>query len=141
MGTHCTVRHYFLCIKKCKNIVNCDYCSKIPPQIPYFEKLDPLPDPIPDVDMTHYKPFESVWGTCTSETHRPSMKENSGISKKTKSRKRKLPGPEKVQDDPQPIECRKSAETVRSFISCYMCGKSRCLYSSRKLSYEQQVKF
>ncbi|KAK6186795.1 hypothetical protein SNE40_006067 [Patella caerulea] len=149
MDTHCTLRHYFLCIKKCKNIVNCDYCSKNPPQIPNFEKLDPLPDPVPDVDMTHYKPFESVWGTCTSETHRPSMKENSGtgISKKTKSRKRKLPttthtsaDAEKVQDDPQPIDCRKSAETVRSFVSCYMCGKPRCLYSSRKLTDEQQVK-
>ena len=66
----CQLRHYSFCIKKCgKN--DCKICKK--PRLPVnvFEEVMFLPDPIPQ-DDGHYKSFEDVYGTKTTEEHRPS---------------------------------------------------------------------
>lgn len=67
----CRERHYLFCIKKCGDL-NCGLCK--PPRLPLdvFSKICFIPDPIPGVDG-HYLPFEKVYGTETTEKHRPSQ--------------------------------------------------------------------
>ncbi|CAG8853289.1 40035_t:CDS:1, partial [Gigaspora margarita] len=47
-----------------------------------FELLKQLPDPIPGNDL-HYKSFEELYGTTTTEEHRPSLKNSKPITSKT----------------------------------------------------------
>ena len=67
----CQQRHYLFCIKKCGKL-DCDICK--PPRLPpeAFNTLVFLPDPVPQGDG-HYKPFDTIYNTVTSEEHRPSL--------------------------------------------------------------------
>ncbi|CAG8806607.1 44727_t:CDS:2, partial [Gigaspora margarita] len=47
-----------------------------------FELLKQLPDPFPSNDL-HYKSFEELYGTITTEEHRPSLKNSKPITSKT----------------------------------------------------------
>ena len=62
----CVVRHYHFSIKKC-GLSECSICK--PPRLPdeIFKSLHCLPDPIPDSDGEHYKSFDDVYGTKTTE--------------------------------------------------------------------------
>ena len=42
-------------------------------------------------------------------------------------------------EGPTTKEIRCTAETVRAYSNCYMCGKPRCFYANQKLSREQRV--
>ena len=59
-------------VKKC-GLTECFICGvpRLPPDV--FEKLSHLPDPIPEGD--HYKKFDDVYGTPTTEMYMPSLKE------------------------------------------------------------------
>ena len=63
-------------INKCGKL-DCSICLplRLPSEI--FGTLSFLPDPVPDDDH-HYKKFDDLYGTSTSEEHRPSLKDSKG---------------------------------------------------------------
>ena len=67
----CQAGHYTFDILKCGKS-SCNLCS--PPQLPLkiFEKLHHMPYSVPG-DDGHYLTFVEVFGTTTSEEHRPSF--------------------------------------------------------------------
>ena len=71
---HCKVRHYMFSVKKCVD----PSCICKPPRLSreQFDSLHHLPDPVPDGD--HYKKFENLYGSTTTEQHRPSLQECKG---------------------------------------------------------------
>ena len=69
----CQIKHYAFSIKKCGKL-DCSIC--LPPRLPpeEFGTLSFLPDPVPSPDDDqHYKKFDELYGTPTSEKHRPSV--------------------------------------------------------------------
>ena len=62
-------------VMKCADI-SCLVCKA--PRLPedVFQSLHHVPDPVPNGD--HYKDFAALYGTETSEQHKPSSKDNSG---------------------------------------------------------------
>ena len=77
---HCCVRrHYVFVVRKC-GVSTCDICG--PPCLPesVFSSLHTLPDPMPD-EEGHYKKFADLYGTKTTESHRPSLKKKSNKRK------------------------------------------------------------
>ncbi len=113
---HCQIRHYSFCITKCKDSA-CPYHNepRLPPQL--FAKLHPLPDPILAQDVSHYKTFHEVYGTPTTDVHRPSLKSQQKIS-------------HEVPFSPSAA----SACRVRRVVQCDECDKPRVIHSSRKLT-------
>ena len=75
-----------------------------------------LPDPVPGEDG-HYLPFESVYGTTTSEKDRPSLSQ-------TKKRKKTLPFIASIQH----------AKNTNLMVECVVCGMWHLIYSRKKLS-------
>ena len=67
----CQSRHYSFCIKKCGE-PTCEICRPVRLPSEVFTSVHFLPDPVPGEDE-HYKPFDEVYGTETSESHRPSL--------------------------------------------------------------------
>ena len=111
----CQLRHYSFCIKKCGKL-DCDICK--PPRLPseVFEKLAFLPDPVPQGDG-HYKPFDTIYNTVTSEEHRPSL-QNHPVRQKT------LPFVASVQH----------AKNTNLMVQCEECEMWRLVYSKYKLT-------
>lgn len=74
LDKHSLRRHYFFSIKKCAEDP-CEYCKLHPSRMTpdSFASIHHLPDPMPAADAAHYKSFQDVFGTVTSEEHRPSM--------------------------------------------------------------------
>jgi len=72
---YCIQRHYFFDILKCGK-ADCDIC--LSPRLPahVFSTLNHLPDPVPGPEE-HYKKLSNVFGTRTTEEHRPSSKKRS----------------------------------------------------------------
>ncbi|XP_070538845.1 uncharacterized protein [Ptychodera flava] len=106
---HCTVRrHYYFMISKCGDI-SCKLCK--PPRLPQdvFQGIHKLPDPVPTEDGDHFKSFEELYGTETTEKFRPSL-----VSKQTALAQRDF-------------GFRLSGETVRRTILCTECSKARCV--------------
>ncbi|KAK6182622.1 hypothetical protein SNE40_010264 [Patella caerulea] len=87
---HCRERNYTFSIKKC--VENpCGFCLAHPPTLPesVFSSVYWLPDPVPGSEG-HYKSFSDLYGTVTSEEHRPSLnttKAKKDIRKRKKSSK------------------------------------------------------
>ena len=113
----CRFRHYQFSIKKC-GAEDCDICR--PPRLPQqtFEIVNVLPDPVPGEDE-HYLPFEKVYGTNTTEVHRPSS------SKRSKKQKT-LPFVASIQH----------VKNVNLMVQCEECGLWRIVYSKKKLSVQ-----
>ena len=111
----CQQRHYSYCIKKSGDSA-CGVCK--PPRLPpdTFSKIHFVPDPVPQADG-HYKSFEDVYGTVTTEEHRPSLAKRSGRSKT-------LPFVASVQH----------VRNVNLMVQCEECEMWRLLYSPHKLS-------
>ena len=108
----CRERHYFFDIKKCGDS-SCDMCK--PPRLPEeeFMKLKHLPDPVIAADG-HYKKFNEVFGTSTTEEERPSLQK---ISKK------RLPFYPSVQH----------VNNVKTMLMCDECGMWRLVYAKKNL--------
>src|SRR5436190_1078378 len=70
----CKSRHYFFQIKKCGE-ADCNICKPLKSDEVDFSQVHSLPDPIPSIDKTSYKEFSEVYGTITTEQHRPSLKQ------------------------------------------------------------------
>lgn len=120
MQSHCKVRHYMFSVKKC-NDIDCRICK--PPWLPpdVFCDIHHLPDPIPDGDK--YKDFEEVYGSQTSEKHRPSLSSPGG---KTHG----MPFPPSAQ----------YAKNVKVVLQCGECLKWRFLYCKYSLKRDQREK-
>lgn len=118
MQSHCKVRHYMFSVKKCTD-TNCSVCN--PPRLPtdVFSTIHHLPDPIPNGDK--YKDFEEVYGTQTSENHRPSL---SSPGAKTHG----MPFSPSAQ----------YAKNVKVVLQCGECFKWRVLYSKYSLKKDQR---
>ena len=67
----CQVRHYSFTIKKC-GVSSCSLCRPVRMPREAFDTLSFLPDPVPG-EGGHYRPFDDVFGTPTSEEFRPSL--------------------------------------------------------------------
>ena len=102
-------------MKKCGQD-DCTICK--PPRLPQeaFNDLHMLPDPVPG-DDGHYQPFERVYGTATSEEHRPSLLKR---SKKHKT----LPFIASIQH----------VKNTNLMIQCEECGMWRLVYAKKKLT-------
>lgn len=71
----CQERLYsFSIIKKCGS-TTCSICNPPRLAVEVFSTLHHLPDPVPDITGEHYRNFEDLYGTPTSEMYRPSMTE------------------------------------------------------------------
>ena len=94
-----------------------------------FEQLHRLPDPVPGEDM-HYKSFEDLYGTQTTEDHRPSLKnaKSKGKMKITRA-KHTMPF--------CPSAAR--AKNVGITVSCVECEKPRLLFSAKKLAEKDKT--
>ena len=81
-----------------------------------FRDVHFLPDPEPDTSKEHYKPFEQLYGTSTSERFCPSlgMRGNSGHW---------LPFSPSAQ----------TARNVKRVVTCSECSRPRVLYAAKKL--------
>ncbi|CAG8531714.1 5960_t:CDS:2 [Cetraspora pellucida] len=112
--------HYFFTIKKCKKD-NCTICR--PPRCSreIFDQLHLLLDSMPRNDL-HYKSFEELYGSETTEQYRPSRHESKSNVKKYK--KHTMPF------CPSAFH----AKNVEITVTCINCDKPRLLFSSRKLS-------
>ena len=107
----CHERKYIFGIKKCGKC-DCSICR--PPRLPddVFKDLCHLPDPVP-ADEMH---FIDLYGTLTSERHRPSCKSKPGRSS-------------------HGIPFSPNAQTARELILCSECLRPRVIYAQRKLSH------
>lgn len=119
----CQERTYSFSIKKC-GAGTCTICT--PPRLPpdVFSSLHYLPDPVPDSTGEHYKCFEDLYGTPTTEKFCPSLL-------KSIKKSHGLP----FQPNSQ------FARNVCQTIQCCECIKPRVLYSQRKLKFEEGMCF
>ena len=117
----CVDRRYFFSIKKCGS-TTCSICR--PPQLPVdiFDTLHHLPDPVPDSTGEHYKDFDDIYGSNTTEKHRPSLADSS-----------RKPHGLPFQPNAQ------YAKNVNETIKCTECLKPRVLYSKNKLKFTDQI--
>ena len=116
---HCCVSaHYSFGILKCGSS-SCNYCS--PPQLPMeiFVTLQHLPYPTPGPD-NHFVEFSKVFGTTTSEEHRPSLS--------AKRPKKSVPIPTSMQH----------AKNTNIMIQCEECSMWRLVYSPVKQTSKQR---
>ena len=117
----CHVRHYQFAIKKCGDL-SCNICK--PPRLPQpiFQSLHHIPDPVPDSDGLHYKPFEDLYAKSTTEQHRPSLQVD--------SKHRKSHG---IPFSPSA----QTARTVSQIVMCSECLRPRVIYAQKKLSFQE----
>ncbi|XP_064639098.1 uncharacterized protein LOC135494758 [Lineus longissimus] len=121
LSTHCRIRHYMFCIKKCDD-PECTFHG--PPRLPkdVFDDLKFLPDPVPAGER--YVPFDTLYGTETTEQHRPSLthKEKTGHG---------------MPFDPK----KQTALNVGLLIMCEECDKWRLLHKKKdRLRQNDRIK-
>ena len=117
---HCCIqRHYFFDILKCGK-ANCDIC--LPPKLgpDLFSTLNHLPDPVPGTEE-HYKKILDVFGTRTTEEHRPS-------SKKRSSKDKSLPFSASIQH----------VKNIDMMLMCDECEMWCLLYAKKKLKKHER---
>jgi hypothetical protein len=119
----CQERHYSFSIKKCGEL-SCPLkiCRKPRLSSQVFESIAHLPDPVPGDDGEHYKSFQEVFGTKTSEKYRPSAATRSchvGHG----------------------MPFNPTAQHARAIVTCCECNKPRVVYSLRKLPHAALAEF
>ena len=124
--THCCQSsHYTFDILKCGKD-DCTICKLIRLPLNIFQNLHHIPHPVPQEDG-HYFPFSHVFGSSTSEEHRPSFsKADSGKKKRVK---RKLPYYASVQH----------IKNTQLMVQCTECNLWRLIFSKYKLTKEQRI--
>ena len=108
----CQARHYSFCIKKC-GVDGCNICKPIRLPCEVFDKISFLPDPVPQNDGI--KDFKEVFGTVTTEDHRPSLQ-------KRLYRENSVPFPVSIQ------------HATNMVVQCEECGMWLIVYSKYKLT-------
>lgn len=127
----CKSRHYFFSIKKCGEST-CTICRPIRCPTEVFEQLHHLPDPVPGEDL-HYISFEKLYGTPTTEDHRPSFKD-------AKAKKKDKVTIAKVKHSMPFCPSAVRAKNVGVVVNCVECEKPRLLFSARKLSEKDRTR-
>ena len=115
----CTRKQYIFEIKKC-GIATCTICRPVCLPHCIFSEVHFLPDPVPG-DDGHYKPFHEIYGTVTSEAHRPSLH-------KRPATKKALPFRASL----------KYVKNVNMMLLCQDCNMWRLLYSKYKLDVHEK---
>ncbi|CAC5376627.1 unnamed protein product [Mytilus coruscus] len=110
---HCRQRAYMFQIRKCQNI-NCCLSSRSGITFPW------VPDPMMQINKSHYEPFEKVLGTDTNESDKPSAQNT-----KTSVVAEQMQGI---------LNAGLVGQNVRRTVSCYECGKPRCIYAKKTLT-------
>ena len=114
---HCVLGHYMFSFKKCSN-TNCsisDICKNKHIE-GFFASLHRLPFPMPKITAGKFKHFNEVYGSSTTQNHRPSL-----IEKEKSSHQ--MPFSPSSQ----------AAKNTNVVVQCDECGKWRCMYSKLKL--------
>ena len=105
-----------------------------------------LPEPTLDDSGLHYKKYDVVNGTETTEDDRPSLK-----TKVVKAKAKKgvtagpsnQPGPSDQQHEQEGTSTERrafqSAQTARATVTCVECQKPRVIFSNKKLSTRQEM--
>ena len=118
--SHCTrERHYFFEVKKCGQ-ETCTICKPLRLSKDIFEQIKPFPDPLPGSDG-HYLSFSNIYGSQTSEQHRPTLKKRS-------CKQKTLPFHGKIQH----------VKNANITVECEECGMWRLVYARKKLTMAQQ---
>ena len=141
---HCKVSHYVFQIRKCKDPSCCS--------APVLSEAEVLPDPVKDESGEHFKVYEEVNGTETTEADRPSPndKQKKKAQKKqgeTRTVEATGSNTEEVESEPVLMEGPKSSDdprlcTVqnsRCLVSCVECRKPRVIYLRHRLTERQQT--
>ena len=121
----CQASHYGFDILKCGKS-SCKLCSPVRLPQSIFENLHHMPHPVPG-DDGHYLSFLEVFGTLTTEEHRPSFKKRPFLL--TKRVKRRLPFHASVQH----------VKNVDLMVQCTECNLWRLIFSKYKLSKEHKI--
>ena len=103
-------------IKKCGDL-SCNICKQPRFHQPIFQSLYHIPDPVPDSDGLHYKPFEDLY-----EKSRPSLQADSQHHKS-----HGIPFSPSAQ----------AAKTVSQIMMCSECLRPRVIYVQRKFSFQE----
>lgn len=120
----CQSNHYTFDVLKCGK-ADCKLCLPVRLPLTVFNKLCHIPQPTPGEDG-HYKPFNEVFGSETTEKYRPSYK---GPSLKAKRTRRKLPYYGGVQH----------VRNSQLMVQCSECNMWRLIFSKYKLTKEQRL--
>jgi len=118
----CKATHYSFQVKKCGK-TDCCLCKPVRMQHSTFKGLNFLPDPVPGIDG-HYKAFEDVYGSTTTEEHRPSLVE----FKKAKAHQKSLEFYTSLQH----------VTNVGVVIQCEECEMWRLLFCRKKLNAQKK---
>ncbi|CAG8530061.1 7264_t:CDS:2, partial [Gigaspora margarita] len=123
----CTTCHYSFTIKKYEKD-NCVICK--PPRclLEIFNQLHCLPDPIPGNDL-HYKSFEELYGTVTTEKYRPLYQEKILQSNSSKIKQRNK-SKHTIPFCPSALRAKNIGVTA----ICTKCNKPWLLFSAKKIS-------
>ena len=113
--SHCArERTYFVSLKKCGSR-DCIICKLPRLHDQDFRRLNHLLDPIPGTD-DHYKEFNEVFGTETTEGAMPSLKTSKDCG-------------HKIQFNP----VKQHASNTGLIIDCNECSKLRLVYTAKRL--------
>ncbi|CAG8857199.1 15053_t:CDS:1, partial [Gigaspora margarita] len=115
---------------KCGN-ESCMICLLLRCTRKEFEQLHCIPDPVPGNDL-HYKSFEQLYGTTTTEEYRPLLKD--AKLRTTKSGKIKTTIKHTMPFSPSSIH----AKNVGITITCIECEKPHLLFSAKKLLLKER---
>ena len=112
--------NYFFDTIKCSE-ADCNIC--LPPRLApeVFVKLNHLPDPVPGSEG-HYKKFSKVFGSKTTEEHRPS-------SKKKSSKDKSLPFSASILH----------VKNIDMMLLCDECEMWHLLYAKKKLKRPEKI--
>ena len=115
----CRIRHYSFQVRKCGK-PGCFICRPVRMETSVFDSLHFLPDPVPGED-DHYKLFSEVYGSETTEQHRPSLQD----TRKT--------AVQSLGFSPS----QQHAKNVGLLLQCDECNKWRLLFNKQKLNYHE----
>ncbi|KAK3095270.1 hypothetical protein FSP39_012504 [Pinctada imbricata] len=127
VNMHCVSTHYSFQIMKCVGEMPCAYCAVHGVRLPsdVIESLSFLPCPVPDANGEHYKCFKELYGKEVDDTHRPSSTKSSDFG-------------EDSQNADRTNRDLLKAPKARDIIKCGECQKPRLIYSSSKLSRDEE---
>ena len=119
MSHCCRERHYFFEVRKCGESL-CTMCLQLQLPDDVYARVSDFPDPVMK-DDGHCRSFTEVFGSATSEEHRPSLQ-------KRAQKEKTLPFYPSVQH----------VKNCGLMLMCDECAMWRLVYSKRKLNTEER---
>ncbi|XP_052781350.1 uncharacterized protein LOC128217930 [Mya arenaria] len=129
LDLHCKQSQYCFQIRKCDNPECCG---------PSSLDLEWIPDPMLDDSKNHYRPFDELYGSETSECDRPTFQKPTERKKATKVKSSIAINPltKLIQEDETLLGDASvyTAQNARTSIECVECNKPRLVYSKSRLN-------